>query len=176
MVAVDFQKAYSSVFFQFMRVALGYIGLRALYILLPLSIVEGPILFSAAKGFGQGLHFQICSILRQGDLLCFLLLQVVSIFLIYYYGRLRYEIRVVFYADDILIYIPRGTRLHENDLHAVLHVFIIFRFYSGLKVNYSKRRTATTGVYGWHHREGVGEMSRSFAFAMCRDNKPMDNR
>ena len=90
------------------------------------------------RGFEPGLEFRPRPGIRQGNPLSCLLFNVVTIFLIYDFGRLRCDFRVLFYADDILICLPGCARSHEGDLQALMYVLSIFGFYSGLKVNYNK--------------------------------------
>ena len=46
--------------------------------------------------------------------------------------------RVLFYADDILICLPGRSRFHEADLRFLLYALNVFGYFSGLKVNYEK--------------------------------------
>ena len=160
MVAVDLQKAYDSVSFQFPRVALGYIGFPAPCVSFLLSIMGGPILFCARRGFEPGVEFPPRSRFHQGDPLSPLLFNVVTIFLNYDFGRLWCDFHVLFYGDHILICLPGCKRLHDSDVQALMYVQSIFGFYSGLKVNHRRglgekaKGNAATRVSGRHHSEG----------------------
>ena len=79
--------------FKFLRVALECIGLLAPYVSLLLSIMEGPILFCVGRGCPPGMEFRPRSGIRQGVPLSPLLLNVVTIFLIYDFDRLHSEFR-----------------------------------------------------------------------------------
>ena len=138
MVAPDFQKAYDSFSFQFLMVALSCIHLPAPYVSLLLSIIEGPILFCVGRRFEPGVELRPRSRIRQGDPLSPLLFNVVTIFLIYDFGRLRCDFWVPFYVDDILICLPGCTRSHEKELQALLCVLNIFGFYSTFRLKYNQ--------------------------------------
>ena len=83
------------------------------------------------------LSMWINSGIRQGDPPP-LLFKVVTIFLIYDLGRLHIEVRVFFYAYDILICLLGCRREHSEDKQALPSVLNLFRYFSGLRVNYKK--------------------------------------
>ena len=67
MVEVDFQKAYDSMSFAMMRVALQYIGLWVVYVSLLMVVMQGPILLCVGWSYEQGVRFYPLSGIRQGD-------------------------------------------------------------------------------------------------------------
>ena len=138
MVAVDFQKAYNLISFDLLTVALEYIGLPASYVSVLVSVMSGPIMFCVGGGFEPNVEFRPPSDISQGDRLSPLLFNVVTIFLIYDFQRIKCDSCIRFYADDILISVPGCGSVEVEDLRALLYVLNIFGYFSGHRVNYAK--------------------------------------
>ena len=52
--------------------------------------------------------------------------------------RLQIEVKVLFYADDILVCLPGYNRSRLEDLRALLYVLNVFGYLLRLRVNYEK--------------------------------------
>ena len=109
MVAIDFQKAYDSVTFEFLRKALEYVGMPLPYVSVLMSIMEGPIVFCVAQSFVEGVVLQPKSGIRQGDPFSPLLSDVITVVVVYDFQRLKLQAKVLLYADDTLPCIPGST-------------------------------------------------------------------
>ena len=138
MVALGFQKAYDLVYFDFLSVAVECIGLPGPYVSVLISGMSGPIMFCVGKGFEPSVEFRPRLGIRKGDPLPPLLFNIVTIFLIYDFHRIKCESCIRFYADDILISLPGCSTAHVEDLRALLYVLNAFGYFSGLRVNYAK--------------------------------------
>ena len=90
MVAVDFQKAYNSVSFAFLRTALTHVGLPQAYVSLSLSVMAGPVLFCVEADVELRPKSGI-----KGNPLSPLLFHVVTILLIHDLGRLHVEVQFI---------------------------------------------------------------------------------
>ena len=138
MVVVDFQKAYDSVSFNFRTVAVDYMGLPASYVSVLVSVMSGPIMFCVVRGFEPCVEFRPRSGIKRGGLLSPLLFNVVTIFWIDDFQRIKCDSCIRFYADDILIRVPGCGSAEVEDLRALQCVLNIFGYLSGLRVNCAK--------------------------------------
>ena len=102
------------------------------------SVMSGPIMFCVGRGVEPSVEFRPRSGIKQGDPLSPLLFNVVTIFLIRGFQRIKCDSCIRFYADDILISVPGCGSVEVEDLRALLYVLNIFGHFSGLRVKDAK--------------------------------------
>ena len=108
-LTIDFSKAYDSVVHDHMSTYLRFLGLPEPYLRLIMFLVVSPILFCVGSGYVADVELRPSSGVRQGDPLSPALFALLTTVLVYDLRQLKINLRVLLYADNVLLYI-RGTR------------------------------------------------------------------
>ena len=121
-----------------MEATLLFLGMQVMYVRVLLSVMAGPILFCVGKSVEPSVQLRPGSGIRQGVPLSPILLDVITVLLIYDIKSLKIQLTILLYTDDILFCVPGRGAAHQSDLRAALYRLNGFGYFSRLRVNPTK--------------------------------------
>ena len=151
-VSIDFSKAFDPIHHNYFRAFFSYLGLPVTMIALLLSMLTSPFAFGVGKGIVPSVLLHPQSGVRQGDPLSPALFAMACSILVPMIQKLSPHIKVLFYADDLLLYIPLPAPLATKLVARVFEVLKIYGEHVGLKLNHKKSAFILKGVWIEKHR------------------------
>ena len=152
-VSIDFSKAFNSVHHNYFKPFFLYIGLPVPLIALILSMLTPPFIFGVGKGVVPMIQLHSKSGVRQGDPQSPALFPLVCSVLIPLLWHLNHHIRALFYADDLLLYIPLPPGLVCPVMTRIFEILRIYAEYVGLCLNHKKLAFLLKGYWSARHKQ-----------------------
>ena len=146
-ISIDFSKAYDSVHHNYFAAFFLMIALPLPLIALLMSIFKSPFIFAVGKGMIPEVQLTPESGVRQGDPLSPALFVMVCSVLVKTIQHISAHIKVLFYADDLLLYIPLPPREVCALLPAIFEVIHRYGVVVGLTTNLSKSAFLIKGCW-----------------------------
>ena len=131
-VAIDFSKAYDSILHPFASAVMKFLGFHECYVKFLIFLMQAPLVFQVGREVVQGMTMNPGSGIRQGDPLSPALFSMLTLVLVYDLRRLHIKVRVLLYADDILLIFDGSGRSAKADVRAALYAVNVFGYFAGL--------------------------------------------
>ena len=147
-LSVDFSKAYDSVFHSYLEAVFRYIALPPTLTAVLMSMFRAPLLFAVGQGIVPDVPLDPGSGIKQGDPLSLAIFVMVCSVLVPMIQRISPDIHVLFYADDLLLYIPLPPAEVLPLLDKVFDIIKVYGYNVGLKINLDKSAFLLKGF--WH--------------------------
>ena len=143
-VSVDFSKAYDSVLHNYLVAFFLYIAPPPPISLL-MSMFRAPLLFAVGRSVVSDVPLHPGSGIKQGNPLSPAIFVMAVSVLVRTLQHISPDRRVLFYADDLLLYIPLPPAEIFPLLDKVFHEIRVFGYNVGLKINLDKSALPVKG-------------------------------
>ena len=152
MIPIDFSKAYDSIQHNYMVAFFLHIALPIPLIALLMALFKAPFLFGVARGVVKDVLVHPHSGVKQGDPLSPAIFVMVSSVLVRKLQSLSPCIHILFYADDLLIYIPLPPPTVSKLLTHIFEAIRVYGLFVGLRINLGKSAFLLKGEWGEDHK------------------------
>ena len=154
-VSIDFSKAYDSVHHNYFVAFFLHIGLPVSLISLLMTMFKAQFIFAVGRGVVKDVAVSPQSGIKQGDPLSPAIFVMVCSVLVHALKAVSPHVRVLFYADDLLLYIPLPPKAVCKLLPLIFEHLHQFGIFVGLRLNLSKSAFLVKGVWPDAYRESL---------------------
>ena len=152
-ISIDFAKAFDSVHHNYFIAFFQHLGLPPPMISLIPSMLTSPFVFGVGRGVVCTVQVKPGSGVRQGDPLSPAVFAMVCSVLIPQLQEVSPAIRALFYADDLMIYIPISPSLIIQLLPNIMQVLKTYTKFVGLHINEDKSAFLLKGFWSDNQRK-----------------------